>query len=142
MNRIVYADTSALAKLLSDEEESPSLKAWIAGIEGLVVVSSDLVRIELMRAIRRTYPGAAPSVKALLDTLLLVPISSDICDNAARLEPPTLRSLDAIHLATALVAGDDVEAILTYDDRLAEASLGYGLKAIAPGSSGPHPQLQ
>lgn len=142
MNRIVYADTSALPKLLSDEEESPSLKAWIAGIEGLVVVSSDLVRIELMRAIRRTHPGAAPSVRALLNTLLLIPISSDICDSAARLDPPSLRSLDAIHLATALVVGDDVEAILTYDDRLAEASLRYGLKVIAPGSSGPHAQLQ
>ena len=132
MSRIVYADTSALAKLLADEEETPALTAWIAGIEDLVIVSSDLVRTELMRAIRRIHPAAAPSVKALLSTLLLVPISTDICDSAARLEPPTLRSLDAIHLATALVAGEDLEAMLTYDDRLAEASLRYGLKVVAP----------
>lgn len=121
-------------KLLSDEEESLSLTAWIGEVDGLVPVSSDLVRTELMRAVRRTHPAAATSVKALLNTLLLVPISTDICDSAARLEPPTLRSLDAIHLATALAAGDDVEAMLTYDDRLAEAALHYGLKVIAPGT--------
>lgn len=134
MSRIIYADTSALVKLLSDEEESLSLTAWIGEVDGLVPVSSDLVRTELMRAVRRTHPAAATSVKALLNTLLLVPISTDICDSAARLEPPTLRSLDAIHLATALAAGDDVEAMLTYDDRLAEAALHYGLKVIAPGT--------
>ncbi|MDN6487389.1 MAG: type II toxin-antitoxin system VapC family toxin [Ancrocorticia sp.] len=132
MSRIFYADTSALAKLLADEQESSALTEWIAGIEDLVIVSSDLVRTELMRAIRRTHPAAASSVKALLSTIMLVPISTDICDSAARLEPPTLRSLDAIHLATALAAGEDLEAMLTYDDRLAEASLGYGLKVLAP----------
>ena len=85
-----------------------------------------------MRAIRRAHPAAAPSGRALLTTLVLVPISTAICDSAARLEPPTLRSLDAIHLATALVAGEDLEAMLTYDDRLAEASSRYGLKVVAP----------
>lgn len=134
MSRIVYADTSALAKLLAEERESSALTEWIAGIEDLVIVSSDLVRTELMRAIRRTHPTAASSVKALLSTIMLVPISTDICDSAARLEPPTLRSLDAIHLATALAAGEDLEAMLTYDDRLVEASLGYGLKVLAPRS--------
>ena len=85
MSRIFYADTSALAKLLADEQESSALTEWIAGIEDLVIVSSDLVRTELMRAIRRTHPAAASSVKALLNTLMLVPISTDICDSAARL---------------------------------------------------------
>lgn len=132
MTRLVYADTSALAKLLAEEAETLALRSWIAGIEDLVMVSSDLVRTELMRAIRRAHPAAAPSVRALLTTLVLVPISTDICDSAARLEPPTLRSLDAIHLATALVAGEDLEAMLTYDDRLAEASSRYGLKVVAP----------
>ncbi|MGO1638991.1 MAG: type II toxin-antitoxin system VapC family toxin [Ancrocorticia populi] len=132
MSRLVYADTSALAKLLAEEAETLALRSWIAGIEDLVMVSSDLVRTELMRAIRRAHPAAAPSVRALLTTLVLVPISTDICDSAARLEPPTLRSLDAIHLATALVAGEDLEAMLTYDDRLAEASSRYGLKVVAP----------
>ena len=132
MSRLVYADTSALAKLLAEEAETLALRSWIAGIEDLVVVSSDLVRTELMRAIRRAHPAAAPSVRALLTTLVLVPISTDICDSAARLEPPTLRSLDAIHLATVLVAGEDLEAMLTYDDRLAEASSRYGLKVVAP----------
>ncbi|PWF26531.1 type II toxin-antitoxin system VapC family toxin [Ancrocorticia populi] len=132
MSRLVYADTSALAKLLAEEAETLALRSWIAGIEDLVMVSSDLVRTELMRAIRKAHPAAAPSVRALLTTLVLVPISTDICDSAARLEPPTLRSLDAIHLATALVAGEDLEAMLTYDDRLAEASSRYGLKVVAP----------
>ena len=132
MSPLVYADTSALAKLLAEEAETLALRSWIAGIEDLVMVSSDLVRTELMRAIRRAHPAAAPSVRALLTTHVLVPISTDICDSAARLEPPTLRSLDAIHLATALVAGEDLEAMLTYDDRLAEASSRYGLKVVAP----------
>lgn len=85
-----------------------------------------------MRAIRRTYPAHATRARDLLDALLLVSITADICESAARLEPATLRSLDAIHLATALGLGDDLDAVVVYDDRLLESARSYGLRTIAP----------
>ncbi len=132
MSKIFYADTSALVKLVASEQESDALRQWIRESDDLVLVSSDLVRTELMRAVRRTYPAHATRARDLIDSLLLVPISSDICESAARLEPVTLRSLDAIHLATALVLGDDLEAIVVYDDRLVDSARDYGLRTIAP----------
>ena len=132
MSRIFYADTSALVKLLAREEETAALREWIQE-EDKLLIGSDLLRVELMRAVRRTYPEEATLVRDVLDSLMLVPISSDICDAAARLDPGTLGSLDAIHLATALTVGDGLEGILVYDDRLAEAAARYGLRVIAPG---------
>ncbi len=132
MSRIFYADTSALVKLVASERESAALRQWIRETDDLVLASSDLVRTELMRAIRRTYPAHATRARDLLDALLLVSITADICESAARLEPATLRSLDAIHLATALGLGDDLDAVVVYDDRLLESARGYGLRTIAP----------
>lgn len=132
MSRIFYADTSALVKLVASERESAALRQWIRETDDLVLASSDLVRTELMRAIRRTYPAHATRARDLLDALLLVSITADICESAARLEPATLRSLDAIHLATALGLGDDLDAVVVYDDRLLESARSYGLRTIAP----------
>ncbi len=132
MSRIFYADTSALVKLVASERESAALRQWIRETDDLVLASSDLVRTELMRAIRRTYPAHATRARDLLDALLLVSITADICESAARLEPATLRSLDAIHLATALGLGDDLDAVVVYDDRLLESARSYGLRTITP----------
>ena len=132
MSRIFYADTSALVKLVASERESAPLRQWIRETDDLVLASSDLVRTELMRAIRRTYPAHATRARDLLDALLLVSITADICESAARLEPATLRSLDAIHLATALGLGDDLDAVVVYDDRLLESARSYGLRTITP----------
>lgn len=126
-----YLDTSALVKLVAREAETAALRKWLAA-EERDVVASDLVRTELMRAVRRRDKAAAQAARAVLDGLTLLPLSADVFDTAGLLDPVDLRSLDAIHLASARTLGDDLEGIVTYDDRLARAAADYGLPTIAP----------
>ena len=129
-----YLDTSALVKLVVAEPETAALRAWWRE-QGGTPVASDLVRTELMRAVRRAVPEAAVQAHAVLDALVLLQVSSRVLDVAGRLEPATLRSLDAIHLATALELGDELEGVVTYDDRLAEAAVAYGVSVVMPSSA-------
>ena len=127
----VYADASGLAKLVVAEPETAALRAWIASEEP-VLVASDLVRTELMRAARRTAPDRAVAVRSVLDAITLLKLSSATFETAGRLEPAGMRSLDALHLASALELGDDLDGFLTYDDRLAEAARAQGMTVVAP----------
>jgi hypothetical protein len=133
---LLYLDSSALVKLVLPEAESvallESLKAWPAR------VSSELARVEVMRAARRAAAGpiAERRVEEILAGLHLLKIDSDILGRASRLGPPTLRSLDAIHLASALSLGDDLGAIAVYDTGLATAAAASGLEVLAPGATG------
>lgn len=126
-----YADTSALVKLVVVEVESSALRDWIA-FEKVELATSDLARTELVRAVRRAAPTAVTQGRDLLTRLMLVHATPAIFDEAARLEPLELRSLDAVHLATALSLGDDLESVVTYDDRLAAAALRNGIPVVAP----------
>lgn len=126
-----YIDTSALAKLVTAEAESDALHDWIQK-DDPTLVASDLARTELMRAVRRVSPERAPLVRAVLDSLVLLKASSAIFESAGRLDPVGLRSLDALHLASALELGDDLESFVTYDDRLAEAARLQGLSVLTP----------
>ena len=126
-----YLDTSALVKLVVTERETAALRQWWRA-QGVTPVASDLVRTELMRAVRRAAPEAAVQAHAVLDALVLLQVTSQVLDVAGRLEPATLRSLDAIHLAAALELGDELEGMVTYDDRLAEAAAAYGVPVVAP----------
>ncbi|MFC8190233.1 type II toxin-antitoxin system VapC family toxin [Cellulomonas sp. NPDC057328] len=126
-----YLDTSALVKLVVEAPETTALRTWWRE-HGTTPVACDLVRTELMRAVRRATPDAAVQAHAVLDALVLMQLTTRVCDAAGRLEPTTLRSLDAIHLAAALDLGDDLEGMVTYDDRLAEAAAAYGITVIAP----------
>ena len=128
-----YFDTSALVKLVVAEPGTGALRAWWRE-QGGTPVAGDLVRTELMRAVRRAVPEAAVQAHAVLDALVLLQVSSRVLDVAGRLEPATLRSLDAIHLATALELGDELEGVVTYDDRLAEAAVAYGVPVVMPSS--------
>lgn len=127
----VYLDTSAASKLVVGEVETSALRRWLRNSSG-DVVASDIMRTELVRATRRVVPAAVVQARAVLDAVTLLAVSSSILDRAALLEPMTLRSLDAIHLATVLDLGDDVDAIVTYDHRLAEAALSLGVEVVAP----------
>lgn len=126
-----YADTSALVKLAVTEAESGALRAWLRS-SGASLATSDLARTELLRAVRRAAPGAAAAARDLLTRLMLVTASAEVFDEAARLDPVELRSVDAVHLATALALGDDLDGVLTYDDRLADAARALGVPVIAP----------
>lgn len=126
-----YLDTSALVKLVVAEPETPALHAWATG-PGLVLVSSDLARTELTRAVRRVAPDLVIAAREVLDTLTLLKVGTAVFDAAARLGPDALRTLDAVHLAAALALGDDLEAVVTYDGRLAEACRLNGVAVLAP----------
>lgn len=125
-----YIDSSAFLKLVLTESDSDPMRSWVEGNEH-ELVASELLRVEAMRATRKHSADLVLPARELLSTVSLVAVSSEICERAAGLGPTVMRSLDAIHLATALLA--DVNGVLTYDQRLADACAGYGLKVIAPG---------
>ena len=127
-----YLDTSALVKLVVAERETPELHAW-ATRPRRVLVSSDLARTELVRAVRRVAPDLVLAAREVLDALALLRVGTAVFDAAARLDPDALRTLDAVHLAAALALGDDLEAVVTYDERLAEACRVNGVAVLAPG---------
>jgi uncharacterized protein len=130
---LIYVDTSALLKLVKDDEaEGPSLRAYIAGTAGPQLVSSALLAVEARRGILRARPDGLPKVDLLLAEVAQISISDSIIDEASRLPAPQLRSLDAIHLATALLIREDVETVLTYDTCLKEAAEAHGLPTAAP----------
>ena len=107
------------------------MRAWT--LHERVVVTSDLTRTELMRAVSRVHPERAPLVRTALDSVATVGLTRPMLDEAGRLAPPALRTLDAVHLAAALAFGDELESFLTYDDRRAEAATRAGLRVEAPG---------
>lgn len=126
-----YLDTSALVKLVVAERETTALRAWL-GDKDRDYVSSDLTRAELMRAVRRAAPDRLVQARAVLDSVTLLEVTPHIFEEAGRLDPSILRTLDAVHLAAALDLADDLEALVTYDDRLAEAAVATGIEVIAP----------
>lgn len=99
--------TSALVKLVVTEADSDSLRTWLSETERNPV-ASDLVRTELMRAVRRAAPDRVVQARSVLDAVTLfdavtlLALTTAVCEEAGRLEPTTLRSLDALHVATAL----------------------------------------
>jgi uncharacterized protein len=128
-----YFDTSALAKLVMVEEETQALRRWIADRGDVPSVTCDLARTELMRAARRIDPTLLVRVREVLDGLTIVEVSTALFSVAGRLEPPTMRSLDAIHLAAALDLGDDLDVLVAYDERLVSAARSQGLDVAHPG---------
>jgi uncharacterized protein len=138
-DKLLYLDSSALVKLVLPEKESgalmESLSVWP------VRVTSELARVEVMRAARRATArlGAEKRTEEVMAGLYLLKIDSDILSGAARLEPRILRSLDAIHLASALSLGADLGAIVIYDGNMATAAASCGLRVLAPGTVGDSP---
>jgi uncharacterized protein len=131
---LIYVDTSALLKLVKDDEaEGPPLRAYLAAEPEPQLVSSALLAVEARRGMLRVRPDGLPKVDLLLADVAQSSISDAVIESASRLPEPLLRSLDAIHLATALMIRDEVDIVLTYDVRLREAAEAHGLRAAAPG---------
>ncbi len=126
-----YIDTSALVKLVSVEAETAALHEWVAANHP-ELVSSDLLRTELVRAVRRTGTAQSIDIDDGLAAIDFLPATTAVFDHAALLEPSGLRTLDAVHLATAIGIIDDCDGVITYDDRLADAARRHGLTAIGP----------
>lgn len=127
----IYLDTSSLVKLVVAEPETTALRSWLADAND-DLVACDLVRTELLRAVRRVVPDRVRSAREVLDALALIEVSTAVFEQAGRLDPAAMRSLDAIHLAAALDLGDDLDALVTYDDRLAHAAAAHGVAVVAP----------
>lgn len=125
-----YLDTSAVVKLIVAEDHSAALSAWCSGRD---LIASDLVRTETLRAARRHSPAALAQARAVTAALPMLTLTSSVCDRASELDPAILRSLDALHLSCALQLGDELEGVVTYDERMAAACSALGLAAVSPG---------
>jgi uncharacterized protein len=125
-----YLDSSAIVKLAVREDESVALRRYLRRRRPLV--SSSLARTEVIRALLPAGEDAVAAGRKVLTRLDLIRISSGVLDEAAALLPVDLRSLDAIHLATARRLGRDLGVILTYDERMAEAAAHLGHRVVAP----------
>lgn len=127
----LYLDGSAFVKLVVEETESAAVRTFLASHDARRV-SSTLLRTESLRAVRHLGPDALATVREGLRRVDLIGIDDRILDAAGILEPQVLRTLDAIHLATAMAVGDDLEAILTYDERMIDAARLMGLSTVTP----------
>lgn len=129
-----YVETSALVKLFIAEERSPELSTWIDGIEdrGGAIFVSDLCRTEAYRAVVRTKPALSGRVGPLLDDLAGVRVTERDLAHARVLQPSSVRTLDALHLAVVLSHEGRIAGIVTYDRRLAEAAAALGIRTISP----------
>lgn len=134
---LVYADSSALVKLVRPEPETDVLRADLKGAD---LVSSELVLAEVPRALQRIAAAdrrlsLLPALRRageLIEALALYPVDRPLLRGAGALAAPTLCTLDAIHVAAALELGP-VDAFVTYDERQAAAARLAGLKTVAPG---------
>jgi len=88
--------------------------------------------VELVRAVARRSPGSMDQARSVLQLLEFVELSRDLAERAGGLEAAGLRSLDAIHLASALAVGDELDAFVTYDARQADAARSLGLTVESP----------
>lgn len=129
---MIYLDTSALVKLVFDEDESPVLARWVEDRAEVPKISSQLSIIELLRVCRRLDEAASDAATLLLRGLDLLPVDRAVIDQAATVDPQELRSLDAIHLATALTVRESLTALVAYDDRLCSAGRRAGLPVESP----------
>lgn len=134
MSLCVYLDTSALVKLVRPEAESKALFAELSRWQRRV--SSALARVELVRTLRRADADARELRRgeAVLERLDLIRMDEDLLRAAANLRDKQLRSLDAIHLATALSIGRDLGASIIFDAHFRAAAEGEGLTVLAPGT--------
>lgn len=131
---VFYLETSAAVKLIVSEAETEAMVAW-ARDHADNIVSSDLTRTELLRAVRRDAPDRADRAASLLDRTHIVDLPTSVYGRAAVLDPAILRTLDALHLAAAMEFAADLEGMVTYDDRLASAATVHGITVISPGAA-------
>lgn len=129
---MIYFDTSAFLKTVIEEAESAALTAYLRGWGEPRLVSSALLVVEARRGALRHGASRLPRVDLALDRVERLELSHSVLEAASRLPDPLLRSLDAIHLATALLIRTDVEVLLSYDQRLLEAAAAHRIPTAAP----------
>jgi predicted nucleic acid-binding protein len=123
-------DSSAIVKLVIEEPESAALLRYVRRRTPLV--SSALARTEVLRALLLEGEAGLARGRAVLARIDLVRVHDRVLDAAGTLLPAGLRSLDAIHLASARLLGRDLRSIVTYDRRLIDAARQVGLLTASP----------
>lgn len=134
---MIFLDSAAIVKMIRREAESAALETWLARHADKELVASALVLTEVPRALRRSDPGRLAAVPTVLARLDRVPVDDTVLATAAAYSDPMLRTLDAIHLASAqslALEGLTVTAFVTYDKRLLTAAADIGLAIAAPGA--------
>jgi predicted nucleic acid-binding protein len=126
----LYLDSSALVKLVVPEPETKALRELLRSWPERV--SSVVARIEVERVARRMGGGAIRRARTVMSRIALVELDDEVVESASALEPPTLRTLDAIHLGTALSLRKDLGAVCAYDARLGGAAASNGIEVLAP----------
>ena len=129
---MIYLDSAAVVKLVHAEPESPALRTWLYERAETGWISSVLVEIESFRALARYAPEAVIRLPPVLDQIDLIDISPRVRILAQTVRPVTVRSLDAIHLGTALSIRRQLTSFVTYDKRLLDAAIAAGLPADSP----------
>ena len=126
-----YVDSSAIVKLAAREPESAALRKHLRRRRPLV--SSALARTEVLRALLPGGDAAVAAGRQVLARLDLVRVNDRVLNEGGTLLPVELRSLDAIHLATAGLLGSDLGEVVTYDARMAAAADVMGYRVASPG---------
>lgn len=126
----VYVDTSALVRVILEEPDKKAIQRDLAKFDRSV--ASRLLRIELRRVGRRE--DALEEADQILDDVMLIPLDDDVLTAAETISPTTVGTLDAIHLATAVRLADagEVDALMTYDKRLADGAREHGIPVLSP----------
>lgn len=129
---MIYLDSSALMKLVRAEDETASLQGWLRAQVEVPVVTSELGRVEILRAARRVGGEAFTEAQAVIGDVDLVPLDRGVQDLACEIGDLLLRTLDAIHLASAVLLRDELTAFVAYDHRLVAAAQAAGLPTESP----------
>lgn len=129
---MIYLDSSALMKLVRAEAETASLQQWLRTQSEVAVATSALARVEVLRAARRVGGEALTEAQAVIGDIDLVPLDQGVQDLACDIGEPLLRTLDAVHLASAVLLKGELTAFVAYDHRLASAAQAAGLPTTTP----------
>ncbi|RBM22123.1 type II toxin-antitoxin system VapC family toxin [Streptomyces sp. PT12] len=129
---MIYLDSAAVVKLVHAEAGSQALRDWLDERAETGWTSSSLVEVESFRALVRHAPQSVTRLAAILDLIDMVDMAPRIRILAQTVRPATVRSLDAIHLGTALSIHPRLTSFVTYDKRLADAARTAGLPVDIP----------
>lgn len=126
---LCYLDSSAIVKLVLHEAETTALRSYL---RGRACIASALVTTEVIRAVQGHRDESVSAARSVLARVRLVRVTDEVLDDASMLRPASLRSLDAIHLATARLFHDELSELVTYDKRMADAARILGIPVVSP----------
>lgn len=129
--RLLYLDTSAFVKLVNSEPETPALRRHLRQ-RSAELVSAVLLRTEALRTAQAQSAARVGSMRIALRQVAFIDLDRPLFDAAGTIQPPDVRSLDAVHLVAALSLGDDLDELITYDTRMAAAATSHGLVVSSP----------